>query len=56
MVYMIVGISSFISANGCESTNPSGFTRIYEYTDWIYEVMSVDSEPIAKSIISIENK
>ncbi|KAJ3656364.1 hypothetical protein Zmor_015447 [Zophobas morio] len=30
-----VGISSFLSADGCESTDPSGFTRTAVYRDWI---------------------
>ncbi|KAJ3656394.1 hypothetical protein Zmor_015476 [Zophobas morio] len=33
-----VGIASFISGNGCESTDPSGFTKIYPYTSWIYNI------------------
>ncbi|XP_068902904.1 brachyurin-like [Tenebrio molitor] len=30
-----VGVASFISSNGCESTDPSGYTRILPYVDWI---------------------
>lgn len=33
-----VGIASFISGNGCESTDPSGFTRTYPYVDWIKNI------------------
>jgi secreted trypsin-like serine protease len=33
-----VGISSFISSNGCESTDPSGFTRTAPYVEWITNV------------------
>ncbi|RZC39273.1 Trypsin domain containing protein, partial [Asbolus verrucosus] len=33
--YTLVGIASFISANGCESTDPSGYTRTFPYFDWI---------------------
>jgi secreted trypsin-like serine protease len=33
--YTLVGVASFISANGCESTNPSGYTRTFPYFDWI---------------------
>ncbi|KAJ3656376.1 hypothetical protein Zmor_015459 [Zophobas morio] len=33
-----VGISSFVSANGCESTDPSGYTRTYPYLSWIRNV------------------
>jgi secreted trypsin-like serine protease len=33
---MIVGVASFISGNGCESTDPSGYTRVFPYIDWIY--------------------
>jgi secreted trypsin-like serine protease len=29
------GIASFISGNGCESTDPSGYTRTFPYRDWI---------------------
>ncbi|KAJ3632598.1 hypothetical protein MTP99_009595 [Tenebrio molitor] len=35
---VVVGVSSFISQNGCESTDPSGFTRVYPYNDWIKNV------------------
>ncbi|KAJ3632588.1 hypothetical protein MTP99_009587 [Tenebrio molitor] len=30
-----VGVASFISSNGCESTDPSGFTRTWPYARWI---------------------
>ncbi|KAJ3632591.1 hypothetical protein MTP99_009590 [Tenebrio molitor] len=30
-----VGISTFISSNGCESSDPSGFTRTWPYAMWI---------------------
>lgn len=30
-----VGISSFVSGNGCESTDPSGYTRTLPYVNWI---------------------
>jgi secreted trypsin-like serine protease len=33
-----VGTSSFISSNGCESTDPSGFTRTSVYKGWIRNV------------------
>ncbi|KAJ3656351.1 hypothetical protein Zmor_015435 [Zophobas morio] len=33
-----VGFASFVSSNGCESTDPSGYTRIYGYVNWITEV------------------
>ncbi|XP_068904406.1 brachyurin-like [Tenebrio molitor] len=35
-----VGISSFISTNGCESTDPSGFTRTAPYREWIRNITS----------------
>jgi hypothetical protein len=35
---VIVGISSFVSGNGCESSDPSGFTRTYPYNDWIKNI------------------
>jgi hypothetical protein len=31
----VVGVSSFISSNGCESADPSGFTRTRPYYDWL---------------------
>lgn len=34
----LAGIASFISSNGCESTDPSGFTRITPYMSWIRNV------------------
>ncbi|RZC37325.1 brachyurin-like, partial [Asbolus verrucosus] len=36
-----VGISSFVSGNGCESVDPSGYTRIYPYLDWIRNVTNI---------------
>ncbi|EFA04565.1 brachyurin [Tribolium castaneum] len=33
-----VGIATFVSMNGCESTDPSGFTRIYPHLEWIQNV------------------
>lgn len=33
-----VGISSFVSGNGCESTDPSGYTRTLPYVEWIKNV------------------
>ncbi|KAJ3632564.1 hypothetical protein MTP99_009564 [Tenebrio molitor] len=37
-----VGVSSFVSGNGCESTDPSGYTRTYPYVDWIqYNVFCI---------------
>lgn len=33
-----VAVSSFVSGNGCESTDPSGFTRTFPYNAWIRNV------------------
>jgi secreted trypsin-like serine protease len=33
-----VGIVSFLSSNGCGSTDPSGFTRTYPYVSWINNI------------------
>lgn len=38
--YWLVGIASFISGNGCESTDPSGYTRTFPYTTWIKSVIA----------------
>ncbi|XP_044266759.1 brachyurin-like [Tribolium madens] len=35
------GVASFYSGNGCESTDPSGFTRTYAYLDWIKNVTQI---------------
>ncbi|RZC41951.1 Trypsin and/or DUF1986 domain containing protein [Asbolus verrucosus] len=37
----IVGVMSFISTNGCESTDPSGYTRIFPYLEWIRNVTEI---------------
>jgi secreted trypsin-like serine protease len=37
----LVGVSSFISGNGCESTDPSGYTRVYPYVEWIKNVTNI---------------
>ncbi|KYB27508.1 brachyurin [Tribolium castaneum] len=36
-----VGIASFISGNGCESTDPSGYTKTYSFREWIRNVTSL---------------
>nr|XP_015835202.1 PREDICTED: serine protease H115 isoform X1 [Tribolium castaneum] len=36
-----VGVSSFFSGNGCESTDPSGFTRTFPYVEWIRNVTQI---------------
>ncbi|KAJ3656346.1 hypothetical protein Zmor_015430 [Zophobas morio] len=36
-----VGLASFVSGNGCESTDPSGYTRTYPYVNWIKNITSV---------------
>ncbi|KAJ3656396.1 hypothetical protein Zmor_015477 [Zophobas morio] len=36
----LAGIASFISSHGCESTDASGFTRIYPYVAWVRNVTS----------------
>nr|XP_015835213.1 PREDICTED: transmembrane protease serine 9 [Tribolium castaneum] len=39
--WTIGGIASFYSGNGCESLEPSGFTRTYPYLDWIKNVTNI---------------
>jgi secreted trypsin-like serine protease len=46
--YLIVGVASFISGNGCESTDPSGYTRTFSYMDWIKNVTNRE-EPSTES-------
>jgi secreted trypsin-like serine protease len=36
-----MGIASFISANGCDTPEPSGYTRTYHYVDWIRNVTDI---------------
>ncbi|XP_044267531.1 brachyurin-like [Tribolium madens] len=35
-----VGISTFFSGNGCESEDPSGYTRTFPYVKWIEETVN----------------
>jgi len=39
--YVHAGVSSFISQNGCESIDPSGYTRTYPYRNWIRDVTAL---------------
>lgn len=32
---LLIGISSFVSASGCENGFPAGFTRVTSFNDWI---------------------
>ncbi|KAJ3656444.1 hypothetical protein Zmor_015521 [Zophobas morio] len=36
--HYLMGVASFISANGCESTDPSGYTRVLPYYNWLSNV------------------
>jgi secreted trypsin-like serine protease len=36
-----VGISTFLSTNGCESTDPSGYTKTWPYLSWIKNVTNI---------------
>ncbi|RZB38746.1 Trypsin domain containing protein, partial [Asbolus verrucosus] len=38
---IVVAKTSFVSGNGCETTDPSGYTRIFGYNDWIRNVTSM---------------
>ncbi|KAJ3656393.1 hypothetical protein Zmor_015475 [Zophobas morio] len=35
---IIVAVSTFFSSNGCESIDPSGYTKVFPYNDWINNV------------------
>ncbi|KAJ3656525.1 hypothetical protein Zmor_015597 [Zophobas morio] len=35
------GVASFYSANGCETTDPSGYTRTYPYVEWIKNITGI---------------
>jgi hypothetical protein len=37
--FMLVGVASFVSGNGCESLDPSGFSRAYSYMPWLNQVL-----------------
>ncbi|EFA04604.1 brachyurin [Tribolium castaneum] len=39
--YLIVGVASFISGNGCESTDPSGYTRTFSYIGWVRNITNI---------------
>ncbi|KAJ3656359.1 hypothetical protein Zmor_015442 [Zophobas morio] len=38
---LIVAIASFVSTNGCESTDPSGYTRVFPNKEWISNVTGI---------------
>lgn len=37
----VMGVASFISGNGCESNDPSGFTRTWPYITWLRNVTNI---------------
>lgn len=39
-----IGIASFVSGNGCETTEPSGFTRTHPYVDWLTDITNIRNE------------
>uniref|UniRef100_A0A1L8EC59 Putative serine proteases 1/2-like protein n=2 Tax=Haematobia irritans TaxID=7368 RepID=A0A1L8EC59_HAEIR len=38
---VLIGLTSFASARGCEMGHPAGFTRIDSYLDWIKDVTGI---------------
>lgn len=40
----LLGVSSFMSACGCEDGIPIGFARVSHYLDWIHEVSGISIE------------
>ncbi|PZC84934.1 hypothetical protein B5X24_HaOG200509 [Helicoverpa armigera] len=41
-VDILVGVTSFISADGCNDNRPSVFTRVQRYLDWINQVTGIE--------------
>ena len=41
--YIQLGVASFYSNNGCSKGNPSGFTRLRNYVDWINSTSGASS-------------
>ncbi|XP_063913622.1 brachyurin-like [Zophobas morio] len=37
----LVGVASFVSGNGCETVDPSGYTRVFPFSDWITNITGV---------------
>jgi secreted trypsin-like serine protease len=44
-VVMQIGIVSFVSSRGCKYGDPSGYTRVNKYLDWISKVAGVPLRP-----------
>ncbi|XP_063914149.1 brachyurin-like [Zophobas morio] len=40
-----VGVASFFGGLGCETEHPSGYTRTFEYVEWIRNVIAPESTP-----------
>ncbi|KAJ3656361.1 hypothetical protein Zmor_015444 [Zophobas morio] len=38
---VIVAVASFLSFNGCESLDPSGYERVFDHVDWIKSVTNI---------------
>lgn len=41
-IAVLTGVTSFVSANGCHSTDPAGFTRLSPYLSWIKNETGVE--------------
>jgi secreted trypsin-like serine protease len=41
--FVQIGVASFYASTGCENGNPSGFTRIRNYLDWISQETGVST-------------
>lgn len=43
--YTQIGITSFVSVNGCEGGDPAAFTRVTGYLAWLEEVTGITIVP-----------
>lgn len=38
----LIGVTSFVSARGCQSGGPGGFTRVTHYLDWVKQITGLN--------------
>ena len=51
--YIQLGVASFYSNNGCSKGNPSGFTRLRNYVDWINSTSGASSSLVAQLMFTV---
>ena len=51
--YIQLGVASFYSGFGCSTGNPSGFSRLRNYVDWIKSTSDASSSRVSQFTMTL---